>query len=308
MKREVLTNTPFYGNCQGMRQDLVVTKANALVESSYRLNISEQRVLALLTSQVQPDDEDFKPYRFKADNLQDLIESSNKDGHARLRELALGLAKKVLHIRRPRGGWLVTNWLSSAEYFAGEGVVELCFDPKLKPYMLKLKERFTTYKLANVVKLRSRYSVRLFELLKQYEKLGNRSFELAELRGMLGVGEAEYAKWKDFRVNVLDLAKQELPKKTDIGFSYTTRKRGRAVGFVDFKIWNTDSRAIPRKKLKALEEVASKCYVRNPGCTSPWSRHKDNPSHPSGCYWCERFEKTRAEHEGQQKLFPETES
>ena len=287
-----------------MRQDLVVTKANALVEASYRLSVSEQRVLALLASQVQPDDEDFKPYRFKARELQALIDSGNKDEHARLKELAGGLAKKVLHIQKPTG-WLILNWLSSAEYFDGEGVVELEFSPKLKPYMLQLKERFTTYKLQNVVKLRSRYSVRLYELLKQYEQLGKRTFGLVELRKILGLAETEFVRWVDLKRFVLDRAKRELPKKTDLGFSYEARKSGRAVAFVDFKIWPTRSKDLPGKKIKQLRTVADECFSKNPGCMSQWSRHKENPA--ASCYWCERFEKRRAEHEGQGNLFPDAE-
>lgn len=284
-----------------MREDLVVTKANALVEASFRLNVSEQRVLALLCAQVGPDDEDFKPYRFKASELQALIESHNKDEHARLKELAAGLMEKTLRIQRPRGGWLMVNWVSSAEYLPGTGTVELCFDPKLKPYMLRLKERFTTYKLRNVVKLRSRYSVRLYELLKEFEGIGKRSFELADMRKALGLVDAEFNRWQDFRRKVLDVAKRELPKKTDLGFSYTARKQGRAVAFIDFKIWSTQSRDVPSKKLKALSLEAQKCWAEIRGsCAAKWSQYESNPGHV--CHWCQKFEKQHLEAQGQARL------
>lgn len=289
-----------------MRQDLVVTKANALVEASYRLNVSEQRVLALLASQVRPDDEDFKPYQFKASDLQALIESGNKDEHARLKELAKGLAEKTLHIQKPTG-WLVLNWVSSAEYFAGTGTVELCFDPKLKPYMLQLQARFTTYKLANVVKLRSRYSVRIYELLKEYEKLGKRSFGLDELRKILGLESNEFHLWADFRRKVLDTAERELPKRTDLGFSYEARKSGRAVAFVDFKIWATRSKDLSSKQLKTLSAEAAKCWGNIHGsCAAKWPAYETNPEH--SCHWCQKFEKQRLEAQGQKQLFPDSPS
>jgi plasmid replication initiation protein len=231
-----------------MNQELVVTKANALVEASYRLNVSEQRVLALLVAQIHPNDEDFKPYRFKASKLQALVESANKDEHQRLKVLVKGLTEKSLNIPREDGGWLFVTWLSSGEYIPGRGEVELEFSPKLKPYLLKLQERFTSYKLGNVVKLRSRYSVRLYELLKQYESLGKRSFELVELRLVLGLADDEYSTWHDFKKRVLEPALRELPKKTDLGFSYTVRKRARAVAFVDFKIWPITHDKPPKKK------------------------------------------------------------
>ena len=243
-----------------MNQELVVTKANKLVEASYRLSISEQRVMALLVTQLHPDDEEFKPYRFKVADLEKLIadeERVQKALYSRVMALTRGLQEKVLQIREP-DGLLQVSWLCSAKYFEGQGEVELEFSPRLKPYLLQLQERFTSYRLGNVVKLRSRYSVRLYELLKQYESLGKRSFELVELRLVLGLADEEYSTWHDFKKRVLEPALRELPKKTDLEFSYTVRKRARAVAFVDFKIWRVD-RDKPNKK-KTKRERATQCY------------------------------------------------
>ena len=251
-----------------MNESLVVTKSNKLVEASYRLNVSEQRVMALLVTQIQPDDHDFKPYRFRVAELDKLISDqprTNKRLHSQVRALTRNLQEKVLQIEEP-DGLLQVSWLCAAKYFDGEGEVELDFSPRLKPYLLQLKERFTSYKLRYVVKLRSRYSVRLYELLKQYELLGKRSFELEELRRILGLVEGEYATWFDFKRNVLEPALRELPQKTDIGFNYTVRKRGRAVAFVDFKIWAIDTE--PKKKAskkkaaksKSPSQQAEQCY------------------------------------------------
>ena len=263
-----------------MNEELVVTKANSLIEASYRLNISEQRVLALLVAQIPPDDEDFKPYRFKAAALQTLIENANKDEHKRLKELVRGLFRKTLQIRRSHGGWIMTNWLSSAEYFPGKGEVELCFDPKLKPYLLQLQERFTSYKLLSIVKLRSRHSVRLYELLKQYESLGKRSYDLAELRNTLGLHKEEYSTWYDFKKRVLEPAKRELPKKTDLEFNYTTRKHVRAVAFVDFVIWSID-----RNKLTKKNASKKKPTKKNAGSASSQINRSESPrKQAESCY------------------------
>ena len=240
-----------------MSQEIVVTKGNALVEASYRLSISEQRVLAFAIARIHPDDDDFGICRFKATDLQKLIESANKDEHQRLKALVKDLAERTLQIPRESGGWLVASWLASGEYFPGRGEIELEFSQKLKPYLLLLRERFTSYGIENIVKLRSRYSIRLYELLKQYESIGRRSFELAELRHILGLSDNEFGQWIDFKRFVLERAQRELPKKTDLGFSYTTRKHIRAVAFVDFEIWPVE-RAPKKAKKKATKKSAEK--------------------------------------------------
>ena len=284
-----------------MRDDFVVTKANALVEASYRLSVSEQRIIALLASQIHPNDKDFKSYRFKVSDLETLIAErsrTQKGLYGQIKALTRGLIGKVLQIQESNS-LLQVAWLSKARYRAGE--VELGFAPELKPYLLQLKERFTSYKLLNVIKLRSRYSVRLYELCKQYEQYGQRSFELPELRKTLGIGDEEYPKWKDFRVNVLDLAKRELPQKTDIAFNYATRKQGRAVHWVDLKIWSTCAKAVPTKEILSLKKEAQKCFARCSGhCGSTWNNYKDKPK--ENCHWCTKHEKRRLEAEGQQRL------
>lgn len=284
----------------GIREDLVVSKANSIVEASYRLNVSEQRVIALLAAQIHPDDEDFKPYRFRVGELEALLKTRNNSAYGEIRELTRGLIKRVVQINEPDGP-LQIAWLASAKYFTGKGEVELCFAPRMKPYLLQLQSRFTSFKLANVVKLRSRYSVRLYELLKQYEALGKRSFALTELRKILALAETEYATWKDFRCNVLDLALRELPKKTDIGFSYTTRKSGRAVAFVDFTIWATREKDLPAKKIRELTAAAARCFADCGGnCRGAWERYESQPG--INCHWCQKLEKQRLEAQGQVRI------
>lgn len=249
-----------------MNQELVVIKANKLIEASYRLSINEQRVMALVVAQVAPSDEDFKPYRFKVSELEELVADGKRKQqslYSRVKALTRGLQEKVLQIHEP-DGLLQVSWLCAAKYFDGTGEVELEFSPKLKPYLLQLQERFTRYKLRNVVKLRSRYSVRLYELLKQYEALGKRDFELGELRRILGLSDEELVRWVDFKRFVLEVARRELPKKTDLGFSYTTRKHVRAVAFVDFVIWHVDHDKPKKKATKSKSDSprkqAEQCY------------------------------------------------
>lgn len=286
----------------------VVTKSNKLVEASYRLSVSEQRVIALLASKVAPADEDFKPYRFSIDELGQLAGLSGKHLHGRMRELTAELRSRRLEIKQP-GGRLQIGWLSSAEYFDGAGEVELCFDPKLKPYLLQLKECFTSYRLKNVVRLRSTYSVRLYELLVQYAAKGERSFTLSELRDLLAIEKGSYSTWKDFKRNALEPAKKELAEHTDLVFKYEPKKaaHGRVVGVsFKFKLKTNSERALKRvrgrsRRTPSLAAEAQICYAREHGhCASTWERCKGDQQ--SACYWCTKHEALRLETEGQTRL------
>jgi plasmid replication initiation protein len=133
------------------------------------------------------------------------------------------------------------NWLSYAEYTKGSGYIEVRFDKALKPYLLGLKGYFTQYELEKLVNFKSGYAMRLFELLKkeQFKADGNgyfkRSFEYDELRGLLGIDKKEYEFFKDFRVNVVQVATREINANPDISIiKVDYPKTGRKVSHIVF--------------------------------------------------------------------------
>jgi len=98
-----------------------------------------------------------------------------------------------------------------------------------------LNQKFTRYKLGNILHLRSNYSIRLYELLKSYEGLTERTFTLEELRAKLGLQD-KYPVWINFRQRVIDHAQNEIAKKTDISFTYDTIRKGRSIHKIKVKI------------------------------------------------------------------------
>jgi hypothetical protein len=87
-----------------------------------------------------------------------------------------------------------------------------------------------------ILPLQSSYSIRIYELLKQYEKLRERSFQLSELREKLGIEDTEYSLYGNFKQRVLLQAQKELVKITDITFEFKEKKLGRRVVGVLFFI------------------------------------------------------------------------
>ncbi|OOB76386.1 hypothetical protein AXF41_12460 [Clostridium haemolyticum] len=65
--------------------------------------------------------------------------------------------KKVFEIKEDNR-LIQLAWLSSVIYEKGSGEVILKFSPDLKPYMLKLNKLYTSYRLANILSMKSKYS------------------------------------------------------------------------------------------------------------------------------------------------------
>ena len=142
-----------------------------------------------MASMIKPEDEDFQLYRIDIKYFMELAGLKDKNSYAEVKDVTQKLRERTLLIKKSESE-LQIGWLSSAEYFDGKGYVELEFSPKLKPYLLKLKEFFTKYQLKHIIRLRGSYSVRIYELLKQYAGIGERTVQLEDLRTMLGIPRA----------------------------------------------------------------------------------------------------------------------
>src|SRR5690606_37923491 len=113
-------------------------------------------------------------------------------------------------------------------------IVEL--HPKLKPYLIQLKERFTQYNITFLMKMQSSHSKRIYKLLKQFEKIGKRTFTIEKLREILGIEEDEYKQYYDFKRRFILKAQADLKKYTDLSFTFKEDKQGKRVHTITFKI------------------------------------------------------------------------
>lgn len=234
-----------------VKENSLVVKSNYLIEASYRLTTQEQRIIFIMASMVRPDDQDFHCYRINVQDFNRLVGVKNQAGYTETKEITKRLLERVLIIRDLKtDSELQMGWLASAQYFHGKGYVELEFSPKLKPYLLELKSRFTAYQLKNVLRLKSSYSIRIYELLKQYEKIKERYFEYEELKRLLGISDDKYNLYGDFKRKILNKAMDELKGKTDIAFTFREKKKGRKVIGIIFFI---KTRTITKEAEKELD-------------------------------------------------------
>jgi len=222
----------------------IVRKSNTLIESAHDLTKVEQKLLLLLTSYIKPSDQDFKLCQIK---LSDFIQLTGKNHHhySEIEKIVLGLIKKTLRIiiKDDNGNptTINTTWLSSSRYTKGSGYIQLRFDPELKPLLLNLKGCFTSFQLKNVFLLTKSSNITMYELLKQYEKIGSRTFKIEELKRTLNIPNNQYKLYGHFKNKIILKAQRELKSMTDICFEFQEIKEGRKVAQIKFIIKkNTD--------------------------------------------------------------------
>jgi len=216
------------------KYNALMVKSNYIIESSYKLNLQEQRLIYILTTKINKDDIEFKPYKFTQTEVNSILKK-HKISFNDLKQHINSLRNKELVIVKEEST-LETKWLSSAEYF-NDGSIELCFDKKLKPYLLQLKDRFTKLTMDTVITFNSNYSCRIYELLKQYEGIGTRTLNIGALRNMFRIEPHEYARYNDFKRKILLQAQKEInSKNTGMSFEFDEIKTGRKVTSIKFHI------------------------------------------------------------------------
>ena len=104
----------------------------------------------------------------------------------------------------------------------------------------------------------------MYEILKQYEKIGTRTVYLEDLREFLGVKKNEYPRWADFSEKVLKVCQKALKEYTDICFDYEAVKKNRKVIAVIFTIKKNETfvdKMMISKFLKEHEDDVVATYV-----------------------------------------------
>jgi len=233
--------------------------SNKLIEAKYKLTLEEQRLILLTIAQVDKDDEDFKTYRIDLKNLEDKV--NKKINKTRMKDLAFAIMKKPFMLPETKK---IYNFFSAIEPLEAESALKVQFHPDLKPFLLNLKKEFTKYSLENLLNLQSVYAVRIYQLLKQYEQIGSRKFNVDELREILQT-PSSYKNFKDFKIKVLNIAKKEINAKTDIKIDWEVTKRaGRKIVEIEFTIKKqTQKPKEPSTKQTKIKVINNNIALKN---------------------------------------------
>lgn len=215
-------------------------KSNKLIEARYSLGLNEQKIILYSVSKLDTTKNKFNILQFEIKEFMELL-NTTVFRYTEVRELVTGLMSKQVIIETEKRD-LVANWVSSIDYIKDTGIIELEFSDKLIPYLLELKKRFTRYQLKNILYLKNKHSIRIYELMKQYQTIGYRTFTIEELKELLMLDD-KYSEFKNFNRFIIKKTMDEINDLTDINIDFELIKRGRKVTGIKYiiKSKNDDS-------------------------------------------------------------------
>ncbi|ABM21029.1 replication initiation protein [Marinobacter nauticus] len=203
---------------------LKVAKSNALVEAQYELSGKEHKLLLVAMAEIRKDQTSFYEQVFSVQDLAELLDFSKSSAYSELDRLSTGLMRKQVEIRNDQtGGWEKYQWVTKA--YCRNGQFGIRFSEELKPFLLGLVGRFTLYELSRVLKMNSNYAIRLYELLKQFERFGKRTFSLdpkmtskedwESFPKLMGYNPKSYARFSNLNQRVLSPAISQVEQYTE---------------------------------------------------------------------------------------------
>lgn len=235
-----------------------VFKLNKLIEAHCRyMNATEYKLINVGLSKIRDGEyeivKDSIIVEFTVEEYCNLMEIQKNGSYSHIYNTSDKLMERVFVFEegnKPEKDWKKMQWVTCSEYKSGK--LRLEYSHHITDYILYNKEKkeyFTLYPLDIILQMKSYYSIRLYELLMQYQHIPSRKFCILKLKSLLGVPLTSYTEYKYFKRKILIPCMKEINKVSNLQIKLNEVKESRKVVELDFKIY---------KKLNFNEDYITK--------------------------------------------------
>ena len=245
-------------------RQMFVVKANDLIQKShFSLSLQQQKIILYLISKIQPSDTEFTQYEFSISDFCRVcgIEYNSGKNYSDLKAQLKAIAEKCLWVTilddNGEETETIVRWIERPYINRRRGIVKIKFDEYMKPFLLQLKNRYTQYQLIYTLRMKSKYSLRLYELIKSYHlnKLysNTKVFSLDDLKRLLDA--EKYVRFCNFHSDVLKIAVSEINSLTDMELSYKQIVKGKKTIAIEFTFSVKDTLDRIKIEMETEEEL-----------------------------------------------------
>lgn len=238
-------------------QTQCVVKHNDLIQRTrYTLSVTEQKMVLYMISKIKPGDDELKEYVFPIKELCRICGvQAGGENYKNFRASIKELADKSFFIEDKEREHLV-RWCDGVSIGKNDGCMYARIDDRLRPYLLELSASFTKYEIGYILAMKSKYSIRMYELLKSYAYIGCVEIELEKLKKSLET--SEYKDYNNFKRRVLDVSLEEINKYTDLEIQMESVRLARKVSSIRFEINYKEREAEESAMVARRERLAPK--------------------------------------------------
>lgn len=248
-----------------IKKNALVIKTNKLNEAQYEDISAEGLKLSIVyLSQINPSDISTRIVRFTLAEFTQAMDLKEGKNIKYFQKLAKKLFSQVAYVPNSSGGFkafpLFQTFDLDKDKETGEWYIEIDAHKEALDLMFNFKNKYFKYELWNIIYLRSNNQIRIYELLKQYENIGERELSISQLRFFLDIKDNEYIGangFKNLRIKI-EACQKALKEKTDICFDFKRGKTGRGGKWLSiiFTIYpNMAKKALIESTAKEIKKV-----------------------------------------------------
>lgn len=255
-----MIGTPL-NNVKSIVENNKVTKANKLIQKTkFVLNLTEQKLLAYLFSFIEPHDTELKEITI---DIRDFCRVSNikeSENLTEVKRIISNLASKDFEMPMENKVDKTYRWLDSVIIQRNSSLCKIKLNSLLSSYLLNLKGNFTTFYLNNIMKFKSKHTIRLFEYLYSYKNIGSVKLSVNDFRTIMGLID-EYPNYRDLNKRVITPALNEINDSTnvDIEINLFVKRKNKAIDILDFSIKKKNKHMLIQEDSSTLS-----CVMKRP--------------------------------------------
>lgn len=189
---------------------------------------------------------------FDAKEIKSMMQMKDRSFKA-FEKIITGLQDRTISLKT-QNGYIRIKAFPTLIFNEVEKNIEIDINKRILPLFMELTEQFTQYSLKEFLSLNSKHSKRMYQLLKQYEGIGERTISVDDLKKFLEIEENKsYNRFYNLEKRVLETTKNDINLLTTLNIDYEKEKQGKEVVAVTFKM----------KKSKVEEEKTTQKETRN---------------------------------------------
>jgi plasmid replication initiation protein len=211
-----------------------VIKGNPLIEAKFELTPIQTKLFLFLLAKLDTSKNSFDPMIVVVKDFQKFIGTKGDSLYNHLKkEVEKMIGKRVYY--KNDNVELNSSLISGYLYLEKEGAFLVEFPSLLKPFLLQLKENFTVIDIRNILGLDSSYAMRFYEICKEKERFKTFQYTVSEVKEMFSL-ENKYKNYFDFKVKVINQARNELQQNSELYFDFEEIKQGKKVVSLRFTV------------------------------------------------------------------------
>lgn len=209
-------------------KEFFVEKSNVLVElKNVNMTLQELRFLSVYLAKINARDVSTRCVRFTVADFANIM-NLGRVNIRYLQDTTNRLLGRVVNIPNVSGGYIGFSLFKKVNVFFDEiWYIDIdCSDDAL-PYFFNLSvSGYVSYKLYNILSLKSVHQIKLYELLKKYLNIGKFEVSVSDLHSYLNLSKSYLNRLERLKSCILDDSSVALSTYTDISFDYSCGQRG----------------------------------------------------------------------------------